>query len=499
MRYESLLETIGATPSVRLHRMAPIGVQLYVKMESYNPTGSSKDRLARALIAQGERSGGLRPGQTVVYATSGNGGISLAMVCAHKGYPLVVVMPENFSLERRRLMRFMGAQVILTPAEYYCSGAVAKAQELAVTHGWYLCDQFDNPENSQTHAQTTAREIVRDFADCPLDYWVTGYGSGGTLSGVAQVLRQVSPDTQIVVCEPNNAQLLAATEASEPALVGAQRFASHPEFRPHLMQGWTPDFISPLTQSAVGEGCIDQLLPIDGTEALQACRQLARLEGIVTGVSGGAVLAGALKLAQQVAPDSTILCILPDTGERYQSTPLFEHIEDQMNEEERRLAESTPNYRFNRQVSPLPVMEVDEREPLVTEISQQMLLQFIHNPRRPVVLFALQWCEFSWSVRKLFNKLSIPFHGIDLDSPAYRACQLGSKLKATLVAHTGQSTIPQVFIGGEFLGGCIELFDAVNSRSLFAMLDRAGVDYNRVVDIDPYTLLPGWTHRREPA
>jgi len=491
MRYTSILETIGNTPCVRLQKIGPQHINLFVKIESFNPTASVKDRTAYGIIEHAEKIGALLPGQTVVEATSGNAGIGLAMVCAQKGYPLVVVMPENFSVERRKLIRFFGARVVLTPAGHKGSGALAKAQELAERHGWFYCRQFDNDANTNIHARTTAKEILQDFSDMPLDYWVSGYGSGGTLKGVAQMLKHHSPKTKVVVCEPNNAQLLATIGEHS-------RFTSPPQsnshFQPHLMQGWTPDFVSRLTEDAQREGCIDQLLPVDGNRAIQLCRDLAQKEGILTGISGGATLAGALQIAEEAEPGSNILCMLPDTAERYITTPLFDEIGAEMNGEEREISESTPNFRFDAPPTPLPVMEVDEQEPLITEITQQMLHQIINNPKRPVVMFGLEWCEFSWSVRKLFKKLCIPFHSVDLDSSSYQNCGLGKKLKATLISQTNCSTLPQIFVGGEFLGGCIELFDAVNNRSFYRKLDKAGIPFNKVIDIDPYTLLPGWMH-----
>lgn len=494
MRYSSILDTVGNTPCVRLQKIGPAQVNIFVKLEAFNPTSSIKDRMALGVIEQAEKSGALVPGQTVVEATSGNAGIALAMVCAQKGYPLVVVMPENFSTERRKLIRFFGAQVVLTPAGYKGSGALAKAQELAARHGWFYCRQFDNDANALAHARTTAKEILHDFSDAPLDYWVTGYGSGGTLKGVAQVLKVHSPKTKVVVCEPNNAQLLASSDSEKSRFTSPPN--SHSQFQPHVMQGWTPDFISRLTEDAQREGCIDLLLPVDGNRAIQICRELACKEGILTGISGGATLAGALQIASQADPGNNILCMLPDTGERYITTPLFDHIDAEMSGDEQDISDSTPNFRFDAPPCPLPVMEVDEQEPLITEITQQMLRQFIVNPKRPVVMFGLEWCEFCWSVRKLFKKLSIPFHSVDLDSASYQPCNLGAKLKTTLAAHTGCSTLPQIYVDGEFIGSCIELFDAVNNRSLYRKLDKAGVAYNKVVDIDPYTLLPGWMHSR---
>ncbi|MEM1307882.1 MAG: pyridoxal-phosphate dependent enzyme, partial [Cyanobacteria bacterium P01_H01_bin.153] len=246
-RYHNILETIGRTPTVKLNKLAPAGVNVYVKVESFNPMGSVKDRLALGVIETAELNGQLAPGQTVIEATSGNTGIGLAMVCAQKGYPLVVVMPENCSVERRKIMRFLGARVVLTPASLKAIGAVEKAEELSHAHGWFLCHQFENEANANVHSQTTAREILADFDDVSLDYWVTGFGTGGTLKGVARVLKAESPNTQVVVCEPDNSQLMASgirqPRDKQGALAG-----SHPNFRPHLVQGWTPDFIPKLAE-----------------------------------------------------------------------------------------------------------------------------------------------------------------------------------------------------------------------------------------------------------
>lgn len=489
MRFNALSETIGNTPCIRINKLAPKHVNLYVKMESMNPMGSVKDRMARNIILQAEKKGLLKPGQTVVEATSGNAGLALAMICAEKGYPFVAVMPENFSIERRKLMRFLGAKVVLTPASHKGSGSVAKAKELAIKHGWYFCKQFENEANTRAHLNT-AKEILNDFADVGLNYWVTGYGTGGTLKGVAGLLKLRSPRTSVVVCEPSNAQLLSAPNAQQRHLDGSAA-DSHPRYEPHLMQGWTPDFISRLTEDALKNGYIDEVLPVGGNVAMDMARNLAQKEGILTGISGGATLAGALKIAQKAPPGSNILCMLPDSAERYISTPLFDNISEEMTGEERALAESTPNYRFDSP-PPLPVIEVEEKQPLVSEVTQQMLKQLINNPSRPVVLFALQWCEISWAVRKLFKTLSVPFHCVELDSSSYRNSKLGARLKATLIDHTGYSSLPQIFVDGKFIGGSTELFDSIINRNFFKKLDAAEVSYNRVVDVDPYTLLPGW-------
>ena len=324
-RYNNILDTIGHTPVVKVDKLAPAGRNLYVKVEAFNPMGSVKDRLALGVIADAEKSGALSPGQTVIEATSGNTGIGLAMVCAVKGYPLVVTMAENFSVERRKMMRFLGAKVVLTPADQKGSGMLAKAVELAEAHGWFLCRQFENEANADIHSKTTAPEILADFDDESLDYWITGYGTGGTLKGFARVLKDRSPNTQIVVCEPDNSQLLGSGISQQRDSKGAPD-GSHPNFRPHLMQGWTPDFIPKLAEDTVALELIDAVMPVNGADAMQCARDLAQKEGIFVGISAGATLAGAIKVAETAPEGSNVLCMLPDTGERYLTTPLFEDV-----------------------------------------------------------------------------------------------------------------------------------------------------------------------------
>jgi cysteine synthase A len=307
MIYNDILETIGRTPVVRLNRMAPDHVEMYVKVEAFNPMASVKDRLALAIITDAENSGALKPGQTVVEATSGNTGIALAMVCAAKGHPFVATMADSFSVERRKIMRGLGAKVILTPAAERGSGMVRKAEELAEKHGWFLARQFKNPANPEYHRHTTGPEILSDFAGRRLDYWVTGYGTGGTMTGAGEVLKAARPDVQIVATEPSGAMLLAGKEWS-----------------PHKIQGWTPDFIP----DVLNEDIFDDLVPVDDDDAIRVSRELAAKEGIFTGISAGATLAAALITAEKAAPGSVILAMLPDTGERYLSTPLFEGVNE---------------------------------------------------------------------------------------------------------------------------------------------------------------------------
>ena len=340
-KYANILGTVGNTPVVKIGKLAPAGVNLYVKIEAFNPLGSVKDRLALGVIEDAEKSGKLKPGQTVIEATSGNTGIGLAMVCAQKGYPLVVTMAESFSVERRKLMRFLGAKVILTPAAQRATGMVNKAMALAKQHGWFLTRQFENEANADMHSRTTAREIINDFSGERLDYWVTGFGTGGTLKGVARVLRKERPETKIVVCEPADAPMLTSKGKQERHADGTPA-AGHPSWKPHPMQGWSPDFIPKLTGDAVDMNFIDRVITVAGPDAMGCSKQLAQKEGIFVGITAGATFAGALELCKDLPKGSTVLCMLPDTGERYLSTPLFADIPADMTEDEQKIASSTP-------------------------------------------------------------------------------------------------------------------------------------------------------------
>jgi cysteine synthase len=307
MIYDNILQTIGDTPVVRLNRMGPENVEIYVKVESFNPMASVKDRLAFAIINDAENSGELEPGQTVVEATSGNTGIALAMVCAATGHPFVATMADSFSIERRKIMRGLGAKVILTPAADRGSGMVRKAEELAAEHGWFLARQFENPANPEYHASTTGPEILRDFAGRRLDFWVTGYGTGGTMSGAGRTIKAARPEVTIVATEPAGAALLKGDDWS-----------------PHKIQGWTPDFIPDVLDREI----FDELMSVTDERAIEVSRELAAKEGIFTGISAGATLATALDVADKATDGSVILAMLPDTGERYLSTPLFEGVEE---------------------------------------------------------------------------------------------------------------------------------------------------------------------------
>ncbi len=339
-RYLNILETVGHTPVVKLRRMAPTNVNVWVKVEAFNPLGSVKDRLALGVIEAAEKSGDLKPGQTVVEATSGNTGIGLAMVCAAKGYPLVVTMAESFSIERRKLMRFLGAKVITTPAPLRGTGMVQKAQELAKEHGWFLTRQFENEANPAYHERTTGREIVEDFKADGLDYWVTGYGTGGTLNGVSRVLKKEMPNTKIVVCEPADAALLASGQEQARNQDGSPS-ATHAAWKPHPMQGWTPDFVPKLTADVDLKG-VHKLLTVAGPDAIRTSQDLAKKEGIFVGITSGATLAGALEIAKEARDGANILAMLPDTGERYLSTPLFADVPADMTPEELDIMRSTP-------------------------------------------------------------------------------------------------------------------------------------------------------------
>ncbi|KAA0068752.1 cysteine synthase A [Rhodanobacter sp. T12-5] len=307
MIHDSILDTIGNTPIVRLHQLAPKHVELYVKVEAFNPAGSVKDRLALAIILDAEQRGTLKPGQTVIEATSGNTGVALAAVCAARGYPFVAVMSDTFSIERRKLIRAYGGKVVLTPGAARGTGMVEKAVELAQKHGWFFTNQFENPANPAYHRQTTGPEILRDFAGRRLDYFVSGWGTGGTLTGVGEVLKVARPEVQVIATEPTGAALLSGKE-----------------WQPHKIQGWTPDFVPAVLNPKV----VDRIVLIDDVLARDTSRALAQREGIFTGISSGATLAAALDVAKDAPAGSVLLAMLPDTGERYLSTFLFEGVNE---------------------------------------------------------------------------------------------------------------------------------------------------------------------------
>ena len=339
--HDTITDTIGDTPIVRLNHIGPKDVNIYAKLEAFNPGGSVKDRLAISVIEDAEEKELLRPGQTVVEATSGNTGIGLAVVCAAKGYPLVITMADSFSVERRRLMRFLGAKVVLTPRALKGFGMYSKAKELAEANGWFLASQFETPDNADIHENTTAQEILGDFAGERLDYFVTGYGTGGTVSGVGRVLRKERPETKIILTEPANAAIVSSGYVNTRDELN-QPTESHPNFEPHPIQGWTPDFIPYVLQEALDSKFYDELIPVPGADGIAWSKRLASEEGIFTGISGGSTFAIAMKVAETAPEGSVMLVMLPDTGERYLSTPLFEGIPEDMSDEEWEISRSTP-------------------------------------------------------------------------------------------------------------------------------------------------------------
>lgn len=475
MKYDSILDTVGRTPVVKLGALSPPHVAIYAKVEAFNPMGSVKDRLALAAIEDAEQRGLLKPGQTVIEATSGNTGIGLAMVCARKGYPLVIVMAENFSIERRRLMRFLGAKVVLTPAADKGSGMLAKAIELAETHGWFLTRQFENEANADMHSRTTAREILADFAGERLDYWVSTYGTGGTVKGVARVLKAERAETKIVVTEPDNSQVLGTGLTDR--------------FRPHPVQGTSPDFIPKLASDA--RQWIDQIVPMNGGEALRLSRELATREGIFCGISAGAALGAALKVAETAPAGANILVMLPDTGERYLSTPLFDDVAVDMTAEEDAISRSTPLCRFDIR----PPSASSAPSPASVDGAAAAFVEAMIGDER-VVMFAHEWCEFCWSVRKLLKAHAIPYRSLDLDSVAFQADDWGGRVRRALGARVGSPTIPQVFVGGELIGGSVDVIDGAKSGALQQRLRDAGVAFDETAAVDYAALLPKWLKQK---
>ena len=333
MLYKNILDTIGNTPSIKLNNISINDVDLYVKAEYFNPASSVKDRLAVSIIENAELRNQLKKGQTVVEATSGNTGIGLAMVCAAKGYPLVVTMPDSASIERRKLMRFLGAKVLLTPAEEGGTGAYNKAKKLVIKNNWFFAKQFENEDNSNIHEKTTAIEILNDFKDVGLDYWISGYGTGGTFTGVSRYLKEKMPNTKLILTEPDVAQLVGSnTKQSRNEDGSASK--GHPEWNPHPIQGWTTDFIPLVLQESIDNNYFDELIPVSGEDGIFWANELAKKEGIITGVSGGSTFAVAVAVAKKASPNSNILCMLPDTAERYMSSVLFDEINTEMNDDE---------------------------------------------------------------------------------------------------------------------------------------------------------------------
>ena len=488
LRHDSILTTVGSTPLVKLQRMAPEGVDVYVKVEAANPTGSVKDRLALGVIEWALAHGELKPGQTVVEASSGNTGIGLAMVCAVKGHPFVCVMSEAFSIERRKLMRFLGAKVVLTNPAHKASGMIIKARELAATHGWFLPCQFENQANAWVHAQTTGPEILAAMAGVPIGHFFVAYGTGGTLKGVSSVLRERSPATQIHVCEPDNAPLLFSgvqTEYPTPTgtYEGTGSFVTpHPVWRPHLLQGWTADFIPKLVSEAVNAQCVDEIHHVSGVAAMETARRLAREEGILTGTSGGGTLSAALKFADELkrtqSPPTSIVVMLADTGERYLSTPLFADIPADMTDEEKALAASTPS-------TPPPGLILPE----VNEAATNFVTK--SNTGNKVVVWSLVSCEFCWTLSMLLNTLKVDYVKIDIDSFQYAKDNLGNQYRAALQAQTKCATFPQFFVDGTFHGGAVDACLKWKKGELQTIFARAKVAHGPY-DGDPFEFLPKW-------
>lgn len=491
-RHGSILELVGNTPVVLAGKLSPPGREVWLKLEGANPMGSVKDRLALGLIEAAERDGSLKPGQTVIEATSGNTGIGLALVCASKGYPLVIVMAESFSVERRKILRFLGAKVVLTPASLKGSGMVEKASELAQAHGWFLPRQFENENNARVHAATTGMEIVRAFSDAPLDAFVSGLGTGGTIAGVARTLKAHMPGTRIIACEPDNSPVLASGVAQRYNQDGTPA-ASHPHFRPHPMQGWAPDFVPAVTARAIADGLIDEIRPVSGADALAWSRRLAREEGVFCGITSGATFAVARQLAGELPEGSRVLAMVPDTGERYMTTPLFRDIEEDMDAAEMEISRSTPSARFDAPPSSAPA-------PAPMHPSQKALDHvdaIIADADQPLVAFTLEWCEFCWSALKLLDLMGVARRSICLDGPDYADPAWGDEVRTALAHRSGGArTIPQIFIGATHLGGATDLFDAYNDGRLGKLLAEARIPFVRPDVDNAYALLPKWLQKR---
>ncbi|MEL1251032.1 cysteine synthase A [Aurantiacibacter gilvus] len=492
VRHGSVLDLVGNTPVVLAEKLSPPGREVWLKLESANPMGSVKDRLALGLIEAAEQDGSLKPGQTVVEATSGNTGIGLALVCARKGYPLVIVMAESFSVERRKILRYLGARVVLTPASLKGTGMIEKARELADEHGWFLPRQFENENNEQVHEATTGMEIVRAFADAPLDAFVSGLGTGGTIAGVGRALKAHMPQARIVACEPDNSPVLASGLPQQYADDGAPA-ASHPRFRPHPMQGWAPDFIPAVTARAIADGVIDEVLPVSGSEALAWSRRLAREEGVFCGITSGATFAVARQLASEMPEGVRVLAMIPDTGERYLTTPLFGDIEEDMDQVEMEISCSTPGSRFDAAPAAAPAAQPATASPNALSHVDAI----IADKAQPIVFFSLEWCEFCWSAQKLLELMGVNFRGVYLDGPDYSDPDWGSDVRVALAQCSGGApTIPQIFVGGAHLGGATDLFDAFNDGRLTEALERAGIAYAEPELENAYALLPKWLQKR---
>ena len=484
--FHSIVETIGETPLIKLNSMAPEGVNVYLKCESENPGGSVKDRLALGMLEWAEKHGQIKAGQTVVEATSGNTGIGLALVCAARGYPLVAVMSESFSIERRKLMRFLGAKVVLTNPAHKGTGMVIKAKELAEKHGFFWPNQFENEANAWIHEQTTGPEIIDAMKESvkKLDHVVCAYGSGGTLLGLGRAFRKLSPETKLHVCEPSNAPMLYSgtrTRYPEGGKPSTSFDVPHPSWRPHLLQGWATDFIPKIVDTAMNEDIIASVVHADGSRAIETSKELAVKEGIFSGISGGGILACALDLAAKSAKGTNIVAILPDTGERYLSTPLFDGIPADMTEEERALAASTPS-----EAPPTPGLP--EKTPEATTFVKKQISE------NKVVVWSLEYCEFCWTLTRFLDVIKVPYERIDIDSFQFAIDNMGNKYRAALSSLTDCATFPQLFIDGKFLGGAVDACLMWKKNELQAVLDSAGLNKENFAnyDGDPFEFLPKW-------
>jgi cysteine synthase A len=415
-----------------------------------------------------------------VECSSGNTGIGLAMVCNAKGYPFVCVMAESFSIERRKLMRFLGAKVVLTNPAHKGSGMVIKARELAEKHNWYWPNQFDNEANAWVHEMTTGPELLNAMDDETLDHLFLAYGTGGTLNGLSKVMKSRSPNTQIHVVEPDNAPMIYSQIKTEYPTGDGElpTFKDpHPVWRPHLLQGWAPDWIPSLVDKASSR--IDNVCHVGGDVAMATSKALAQKEGIFTGTSGGGILASALKHAETVAPGTSIVAILPDTGERYLSTPLFDGIGADMTEEEKEIAASTPS----SAPPPVPL-------PKSTDESVAFVKENIANNK--VVIWSLQYCEFCWTITSFFDKIGVPYTQINIDSFEYAKDNMGNKYRAALTDLTDCATFPQCFIDGEFIGGAADACIKWRKNELQPVFEKAGIKYDTGYEGDPFEFLPKW-------
>ncbi|KAL3941798.1 MAG: hypothetical protein SGARI_000475 [Bacillariaceae sp.] len=451
------------------------GVNVYVKLESENPGGSVKDRLAVGIIEWAEKNGQLKPGQTIVEASSGNTGIGLAMVCANKGYPLVCVMAESFSIERRKLMRFLGAQVVLTDPAHKATGMVIKAKGMSSANAWI-------------HRETTGPEIVKAFKDAgkKLDHFVCAYGTGGTLLGVGSYLKEHSPETTVHCCEPDNAPMIYSdikTNYPDSGDPSTSFDVAHPVWRPHLFQGWAADFIPKLVNEATEGKAYDKLIHPGGRDAMATCKELARKEGIFSGTSGGGILTAALTLAKDAPTGTNILAIIPDTGERYLSTPLFDDIPADMTEEEKEIAASTPS-------TPPPAAGLPPVLPEATEWVEKKIADY------KVTAFMLKYCEFCWTLTRFLDALGVEYERIDIDSFEYAKDNMGNKYRSALSELTECKTFPQFFVNEEFVGGAVDACSMWKKGDLQKAFKEAGItggdgNFNGY-EGDPFEFLPKW-------